>query len=297
MQLDNDGKMQGVKQNIRLYFTFLREPQHEAECSGTGNEDDVVAFLSGPGNDSSEDKNDLNGTSEQPSKKRRRVFMKEDHETDDEISGSGSNNDNFNSQQQHDNNSFTPKTIVTYKIDYSIDHGEMKPLLGVDVYALGEYPSVEEAIPMMDDEQDESEEILDTGEQGEHNGVSTEEKDNRKQSTSAEFEDIIMSEDDENNSHTDENNGNGDRFGVYINPENVVSFLDRANMNLNEQSVFYLLLTFPFYEHEWDIAGFLLSALDDEDDEEDDKYEDEDSEANGKGNYCSDDQPCCLPCK
>ncbi len=37
-------------------------------------------------------------------------------------------------------------------------------------------------------------------------------------------------------------------------------FLDRANINLNERSVFHFLLTFPFYEHEWDIAGFLLNA-------------------------------------
>lgn len=63
----------------------------------------------------------------------------------------------------------------------------------------------------------------------------------------------------------------GDRFGVFIDPKNVVAFLDRANINLNERSVFHFLLTFPFYEHEWDIAGFLLNALFDDDDQDDDE--------------------------
>ena len=35
--------------------------------------------------------------------------------------------------------------------------------------------------------------------------------------------------------------------------------------------MFHFLLTFPFYEHEWDIAGFLLNALFDDDDQDDDE--------------------------
>ena len=70
-----------------------------------------------------------------------------------------------------------------------------------------------------------------------------------------------------------------DRFGVFVDPENVVAFLDRANINLDEKSVFHFLLTFPFYEHEWDIAGFIFDALfDDEDDDDDDYDEDGDAE-------------------
>ena len=53
----------------------------------------------------------------------------------------------------------------------------------------------------------------------------------------------------------------GDWFGVFVDPQNVIVFLDRANINLDDGSVFYFLLSFPFYEHEWDIAGFLFNAL------------------------------------
>ena len=42
-------------------------------------------------------------------------------------------------------------------------------------------------------------------------------------------------------------------------------------MNANDQFVFRFLLMFPFYEHEWDVSGFLLSSLiDDETDGEED---------------------------
>jgi hypothetical protein len=34
-------------------------------------------------------------------------------------------------------------------------------------------------------------------------------------------------------------------------------------------TVFFFLMTFPFYEHEWDIVGFLLKAVFDSDDSAD----------------------------
>ena len=71
--------------------------------------------------------------------------------------------------------------------------------------------------------------------------------------------------------------GKGDRFGVFVDPQCIVGFLDRVNMNMNEQSVVYFLLTFPFYEHEWDMSGFVLSSMFDGDDDDDD-MDDEDED-------------------
>ena len=70
-----------------------------------------------------------------------------------------------------------------------------------------------------------------------------------------------------------------DRYGVSIHLQNIVTFLDcTKNINLTESSIFYFLLTFPYYEHEWDVAGLILSSIynDDVDDDDDD---DDDNEA------------------
>mmetsp|Transcript_42739 Transcript_42739/g.89651 ORF Transcript_42739/g.89651 Transcript_42739/m.89651 type:complete len:470 (+) Transcript_42739:285-1694(+) len=335
VQLDNDGKMQGVKEYIRLHFTFLREPQHDHVNGPSDDDDDDVKVIfanaddyfsgeeGGSDNDGCNDDamgNVKNGKKEgvhgQPTKKRKRIANDSDapppaNEDNDnvnvEIEDSG--NDIPNNQP---NNPFKPKTIVTYKIDYSIDSGKMEQLLGVDVLALGEHPSIEEAIPMMDDDDDDAEEGNPGSGDGQdektkqcaganhnHHDKRLENKEsNAKQSSpknDTEFEEIEMSDHDstiENNDpENNTNNGEGDRYGVFVNPQNVVAFLDRANMNFNEQSVFYFLMTLPFYEHEWDIAGFLLSALI-EDEDELGEDEDEDSGNNGGcGKECSGDQP------
>ena len=141
----------------------------------------------------------------------------------------------------------------------------------------------------------------------------------KKQSTNGEeFEDIVMSNEDgddddnvndccnnnnkgsccneEDTTNNDIENDGGDRFGVHINPENVVSFLDHMNINFNEQSVFYFLLSFPFYEHEWDISGFLLTALFDDEVGEDDEDEEEQMMNGDIGCESECPLPCCVPC-
>jgi len=311
VQLDNDGKMKDVKENIRLHFSFLREPQHENAAEAGGDDEVIHADANDEEGSSDECENKSNidnsknkGIHGQPIKKRK-CIAKEDgpvddkDETDDEISGSGSDR-----QNNQNNNSLAPKTIITYKIDYSVDYGKMEQLLGVDVYALGKHPSVEEAIAIDegqdseddnsmngsgdDDEAKECDDRSDTHSNGKEN--------NTKPSPTgdAEFEEIEMSDHSSSGGNDDTENDadNGDRFGVFADPENVVAFLTRANLNLNEQSVFYFLLTFPFYEHEWDICGFLLSGLFDDDDE----MEEEDSAMVECGEACPGDMPCCLPC-
>jgi len=300
VQLDNDGKMQGVKENIRLHFSFMREPQRDnTVATGSNDDGDVI--------DAEDSDSECEKTEQHPKKRKRSIEEKkspdnDSNETDGEISGSGSD-----TNDQHNNSNFTPKTIITYKMDYSIDYGKMEPLLGVDIYASGNAPSVEEAIPLVNDDEDVC--MDGSGDPEEANQCKVKscndkkckgpEECNVKQSKqdNAEFEEIVMSDDDEANSQNDSGeNGNGDRFGVFVNPEIVVDFLNRANMNLNERSVFYFFLTFPFYEHEWDICGFLLTAL--FDDDEDEMEEDEQFQMmKDCPTDCPGDLPCCLPCK
>ncbi|EJK66933.1 hypothetical protein THAOC_12093, partial [Thalassiosira oceanica] len=108
-----------------------------------------------------------------------------------------------------------------------------------------------EAIPIVDEEDGEDEEDL---------------EDPPPKGTD-EYEEAQMEDD----ASADQASDSADRFGVFIHLENVVAFLKRSGLRLNEHSVFYFLLSFPFYEHEWDISGFLLSMLGDEDDDDEDE--------------------------
>ena len=375
VQLKNDGKMDGVKDHVRLCFSFLREPQHHPTNSSSG--DDVaneVIYADADnffnGEEDSDDDCDVSGSEagnvgvetgeeaangknvsqkkrvkENNNAKRKRGDGEEDtpiqqhgkkskhpdganktnpnngaNSTNDASSNDGSTsnptNDEMASNERYgkSDNNITPKTIVSYKIQYSVDNGKLEQLLGVDVLAMGEFPSVEEAIPLIDDGQGDDREggekskmeddsatsqgVIDKDDDdgdksnGENNNIGENKSGKSSKQSSpkdSKFEEIEMFDDDDGGDMkgigNDDDGNAADRFGVSIDPENVVAFLDRTNMNLNDSSVFYFLMTFPFYEHEWDIAGFLVSALFDEGEDEEDEMMDCDEGGD----------ICCLP--
>ena len=273
----------------------MREPQHSntandygGDSKGGGGEAGLQPVDADNADDNSS-QDVVDDYSENPGKRKRgqgdeidnkrtRLQQQED-ERDEDCDDEVSNKDTDN---------FEPKTIVTYKIDMSIDYGQRETLLGVDVYALGHQPSVEEAVPMMsdeaeDDENEEDPQLMADEDEGVDSDADcngrreSNESSNMKQPISkvndTEFEEVEMADTDDDNVQEEGDVGRGDRFGVFVDPQCIVSFLDRINMNLNEQSVIYFLLTFPFYEHEWDLSGFILSMFDDgemEHEEEDD---------------------------
>jgi len=229
VQLSNDGKMKGVSENIRLQFCFLREPQHYSKADET---------------------NAPAAASDEPEKKRKRPNEDESEEDSEKLA--------MDSERQ-----FEPNTIVSYQLDYSVDHGKMEQIFQIDVYASGGAPSIGEAIPIIDEEEDE--EDLET------NGGDDDAEAPPPKGTD-EYEEVQMEDDDESHS-ADQASDSADRFGVFIHLENVVAFLERSGMSLNEHSIFYFLLSFPFYEHEWDITGFLLSVIGDEDEDDEDEQD------------------------
>lgn len=272
VELKNDGMMRGVNDNVRLHFTFVREPQrNETDTTinnGDSKRDDEHHDADVEESSSySEDVGKRKRTNNPCSETNKRTCTQKQDETDvDTMSNDSDNN----------NESFTPKTIVTYKIDMSVDYGQMETLLGVDIYALGEHPSIEEAVPMMheeDEEEENDEEDVDqmsADDEGDDSNAdcdgAEEEREaaNSRTKGSNDFEEIEMTDTDDSQSAQGDA-GKGDRFGVFVDPQCIVGFLDRVNMNMNEQSVIYFLLTFPFYEHEWDISGFVLSSMFDDD--------------------------------
>jgi hypothetical protein len=83
---------------------------------------------------------------------------------------------------------------------------------------------------------------------------------------------------DQKNVDESENNNNsnleGDAYRVHLDPDVLHNFLKWANlMPMGEATAFFLLMTFPYYEHEWDLIGHVLdevfgSGSDDEEEED-----------------------------
>lgn len=270
--------MKAVKDNVRLQFSFLREPQQDHEVN-----DEIDTKLCAKTSDEYESESGRDTATTAAKRKRNRSLdarqtkklkndigskLVSDCVTEEEENSS--NADTTPDESHNRNSAFKPKTIITYKVEYSVDYGKLKKLFGVDIYASGQFPSVEEAMPIIDDADNTRDE----------ESVSCAGKDNYNEcevkmtTGDSEYEEIEMSSNDESEGTTNDdvtdgeettNDDAADRFGVFVDPENVLAFLEHLNLNFNEQSVFHFLLMFPFYEHEWDISGFLLSALFDDD--------------------------------
>ena len=71
-------------------------------------------------------------------------------------------------------------------------------------------------------------------------------------------------------------NKESDRYGAHINPETLTDLLTWSQLEMDEYTVFFFLMTFPFYEHEWDLVGFVLDTVFAESLEEGDDDDDED---------------------
>jgi len=76
-----------------------------------------------------------------------------------------------------------------------------------------------------------------------------------------------------------------DKYIAYLDPDLLHEFvamnlgaIGKQYSSINEATVFFILMTFPFYEHEWDIVGMVLDEVfghEDDDGGGDDGDEDE----------------------
>lgn len=134
-------------------------------------------------------------------------------------------------------------THITYDIDYSIDYLENKRILSIEVYAPNNHPSVLPAVPFDDDE------MQDYDEDGNL------------------IEDSVTTEKAEM-SISSMGDGPVDRYNIYVDPENMSDFNQQVGLEMDHSSSIDFLMTWPFYEHEWDIYGFLLDSVFGPEDEE-----------------------------
>ena len=155
-------------------------------------------------------------------------------------------------------------THLTYDIDFSVDHGEKKKLLSVEVFAQNDFPSTEPAEPMegnfVDDDESEGE--------GEGEDMIHDDGDNNKANKES-------GEKTETMSLEEKGDNGGDRYHAFVDPEHIEQFLDVSGLLFNAENTLFFLMTFPYFEHEWDIFGFLLDCVFGQDEDgDDDEYED-----------------------
>jgi hypothetical protein len=136
-------------------------------------------------------------------------------------------------------------TQITYDIDFNVDHGENKRMISIEVYAPNDHPSVLPAIPLNVEEN--MEEFDDNGSLI-RNANS---KDETEMSISSNNENAV------------------DRYAAYADPDYIQEFLAMTCIELNDENSLSFLMSWPFYEHEWDIFGFLLDSVFGEDEDED----------------------------
>ena len=78
-------------------------------------------------------------------------------------------------------------------------------------------------------------------------------------------------DDDDEEDKMSSEGGGSDSYTAYLDPDLLHDFLNWTNLRLTEGTAFFLLMTFPFYEHEWDLVGYVLDEVfgsESDDDEE-----------------------------
>lgn len=150
-------------------------------------------------------------------------------------------------------------THVVYTIEISKDFGERCRLLVVECWAPGEAPSMLPAQPidgwedMDDEEEEEDQEAMDAVEEDDDNG---------------EAKDVVI-EGEADASDAQPVDNLVDRFAAYMDTDAVQLLRTWSGLKMEDVSLFFLLMTFPFWEQEWDLVGFVLDSVFGGDDEDD----------------------------
>jgi len=190
-----------------------------------------------------------------------------DNANDDNGNDDGNTGDDCDTSMITSGGNVHRGTRIMYSIDYSADHGPKERLITIEVMASGEAPSAEQAIPLEDDADGDEEDVWeDFDEDGESaskaeadDDVEKMDEDEASQKTGGkEAQDGASQATGEGAALTADGK---DRYAAYVDPEELYKFLSCTDLGLDEATAIYFLMTFPFFEHEWDLLGFLLDAV------------------------------------
>ena len=153
---------------------------------------------------------------------------------------------------------------VSYSIELGYDHGERQQLLDVSVWAASNVPSTQAAI-CIDNRLEEEWDDVDDDEDIENNDQAVEspnEAQLKKKQRTHSVADVIERGDSGQAETNNDDEANRDEFMAFLDPDVMQSFLESAGLQpLDDGTAFFLLMTLPFFEHEWDIVGLVLDQI------------------------------------
>ena len=194
---------------------------------------------------------------------------------------------------------------VTYTIDLAYNNGERQRLLEVQVWAPSSFPSADPAICIQnesdgdDDQEEDGWEDIDENDNvkdpkstnGYHTRNDVTNKKSNKNAEAACSPDALQAKKkqktrlnnmDESKNLDEVNKGKGqdidrrDQYVSFLDPDVMQSFVESAGLlPIHDGTAFFLLTTFPFFDHEWDIVGFVLDQFfgDGDSDHDDDEQQ------------------------
>eukprot|EP00980_Cylindrotheca_fusiformis_P030656 scaffold25176_cov191-Cylindrotheca_fusiformis.AAC.6 len=164
----------------------------------------------------------------------------------------------------------TKGSHVWYSIEMSQNYLQRENLLVVQVWAPGDAPcttspavcinEVDEEDLWEDMEDDNDVDVGTLDAKAPQHGASNASKDSPPSSPRT-HKKLKLSTPPQSQSN-DEEVETCDSFMAFMDPDLLHTFIDATGIGpLDEDTAFFLLMTFPFYEHEWDLIGFVLEAV------------------------------------
>ena len=156
-------------------------------------------------------------------------------------------------------NEKTAGNHIGYSIELSMDHGVRERLLTVEVWAQGDGPSQEKAEPLVVDDDDW--EDMDENEAMEEEGGKNGNDDMEEQPEEMKDDTMDLPPQLPQEENKLSMNSKSDKFAAYLDPDVLTNLINWSSLDIDETGFFFLLMTFPFYEQEWDLVGFVLDTV------------------------------------
>ena len=172
---------------------------------------------------------------------------------------------------------------VWYSIDVSRDDGPREKMLWVKVFCAGSVPSTLPAknLEEGDDEEGGWEDIDDDDDDDNESTEQAESKLKKARIEEGESDEDEKMKEAKDSDDKDADGDGGevpleDRFTAGMDPDALEQFMHWVRLGkMDDATVFFLLMTFPFYEMEFDLTGFVLDAVFGPDDDEEEAADDE----------------------
>jgi len=160
-------------------------------------------------------------------------------------------------------------THITYSIHLARDFGPKELLISIDVIASGEGPSAQPAIPMdqdIDNDYDDDNDDIDNTHTSNQTDteISMMVDDVDDKSGGPQYVSSCMASVNSNN----QNRGGPsivpdgkDRFAAFVEPNTLLNFVSWTQLKIDDAHSLFFLMSFIFYEHEWDLVGFLMDSV------------------------------------